>query len=97
MLIPFTDIKGRTYYVNPVYVRVVQTNKKGQTEICMSFSGTGWATANAAIVVELPPEEVAHQLNAAMPLAIDTPLGAIADDDAAHAAANAAVTGATAG
>ena len=97
MLIPFTDIKGRTYYVNPVYVRVVQTNKKGQTEICLSFTGTGWATANASITVEDDPGRVAQQLNNAMPLAIDTPLGAVIDDDAAAAASQAAATTAASG
>ncbi|MEM1423684.1 MAG: hypothetical protein AAGH64_06745 [Planctomycetota bacterium] len=97
MLIPFTDIKGRTFYVNPVYVRVVQTNKKGQTELCLSFTGTGWAVSNAAIVVDQTPDEVAQQLNAAMPLAIDTPLGAIVDDDANQAATQAAATGAVMG
>lgn len=98
MLIPFTDIKGRTYHVNPVYVRVVQTNKKGKTEICLSFIGTGWSVSNAAIVVDEPADRVAERLNSAMPLAIDTPLGAIADDDAqANAATSAAVTGATMG
>ena len=92
MLTPFTDIKGRTFYVNPVYVRVVQTNKKGQTELCFTFTGTSWASSNYTIVVDTPADEVAHQLNAAMPLALDTPVGAIADDDAAAAAATAAAT-----
>ena len=97
MLIPFTDIKGRTFYVNPVYVRVVQTNKKGKTELCFSFTGTSWAAANYTIVVDAPADEVANQLNSAMPLAIDTPLGAIADDDAHQASTQAAATGATMG
>lgn len=96
MLIPFTDIKGRTFYVNPVYVRVVQTNKKGQTELCFSFTGTSWASANYTITVDTPADEVAQQLNTAMPLAIDTPMGAIADDDDT-ASAQTAATGAAMG
>ncbi len=90
MLIPFTDIKGRTYYVNPVYVRVVQTNKKGQTEMCLTYSGSTWASSNVTITVDQPADQVVSELNAAMPLALDLPPSI--QDDEAQAAAQAAAT-----
>lgn len=92
MLIPLTDIKGRTFYVNPVYVRVVQTNKKGQTEVCLTWSGSSWASSNVLITIERSADDVVRELNAAMPLALDLPPGFQDDDDAAAAAATAAAT-----
>ena len=92
MLVTLTDIKGRTYYVNHVYVRVVQTNKKGQTEVCLTFGGTSWASTHTAIVVNDSAESVVAMLNASMPLSFDVAPAIAGDDDAAAAAAAAAAS-----
>lgn len=65
MLVHVTDIKGKHFWVNPVHVKLLQEGKKGLTEIVLTWGG-GWST-NLSIKTERPLDDIAAELNAAMP------------------------------
>lgn len=76
MLIHLTDIKGRHYWVNPVHVKLLQQGRHGVTEVVLTWGG-GFAS-NLSIKVDRPIDEIAAQLNAAMPAAM---LDYVPDDE----------------
>ncbi len=80
MLVRIEDIKGRTFWINPTHVKVIQQDKKGVTELVMSYQ-SGFATS-LVIKVDRPIDEVATAVNAGMPL-IDLGPGSGYDDDGA--------------
>lgn len=87
MLIHLTDIKGKHFWVNPVHVKLLQEGKKGVTEVVLTWGG-GWST-NLSIKVDRPLDEIAHQLNAAMPGLIEY----VPEDDTPSPATGAAAAG----
>lgn len=68
MLVKVIDIKGKEYWLNPVYVKAVTAKPgKGITEIhCSSFGSFGTST----IKVRGSADEVAAALSEAMPGAV---------------------------
>lgn len=65
MLVKLTDIKGRDYWINPMYVKAVAAAKGGGAEVYITF-GTTWSQTQV-IKTEASPEEVAGWISAAMP------------------------------
>lgn len=92
MLVQITDHKGKEYWINPLYVRMVTPKGEDQCEI------QGLATSlGTHIRVKAPAADVAAQISAAMP---DSPAWqAIASTTAAEAqqASNAATISAITG
>ena len=82
MLVGLDDTKGRTHYINAMYVKSVQ----GKGNDC-AVEISGRATK---LKVKMPPEQVVELLNAAMPSSIEAMLAVedqIQQDQAAAAAA----------
>lgn len=92
MLVKVEDIKGKTVYINPMYVKAVAEVKGGLTEISITFGAM--LTTQYSIKTREPAEQVAVRISEALsmvsPLAAFTAAGE--ETDAAHkaAAANAA-------
>lgn len=85
MLVGLTDTKGRTHYINAVYVKSVQA--KGLDSI-VEISGR-----STKLKVKMPAEQLVELLNSAMPSGIEAMLAVedqIQADQAAAAAAAAA-------
>lgn len=85
MLVGLPDTKGRTHYINAMYVKSVQP--KGQ-DSTVEISGR-----STKLRVRMSAEEVVELLNAAMPSSIEAMLAVedqIQTDQAAAAAAAAA-------
>lgn len=87
MLIHLTDIKGKHYWVNPVHVKLLQEGKEGVTEVVLTWGG-GWSS-NLSIKVDRPIDDIAQQLNAAMPGLIEY----VPEDDAPSPGQAAAAAG----
>lgn len=65
MLVKLTDVKGRDYWINPMYVKAVSAAKGGGAEVYITF-GTVWSSTQV-IKTEASPEDVAGWISAAMP------------------------------
>ena len=88
MLICLTDIKGKQYWINPIYVRAVVPKKP---DLCLVYATFGFTSV---IKMQESAEHVAAQISAAMPDAADiTAALAQADEDEQRqqAAATAAI------
>jgi len=62
MLVKITDIKGKDHWINPLYVKSVRSNRKGQTEVHGSVSYMG-----SILKTEEPAEALADRISVAMP------------------------------
>ncbi len=82
MLVKLIDHKGKTRYVNPIYIKSVDAKGDGETEISVS----GWSSK---VRIKKPVDEVALAVNAAMPDAAAY-IAAQEDQKAAEEAAAAA-------
>ncbi|MFB3431783.1 MAG: hypothetical protein ACFHWZ_10355 [Phycisphaerales bacterium] len=88
MLVKITDIKDKDHWINPLYVKCIRSNRKGQTEIIglMTSMGSHIKTSESA-------ESVADRISVAMP---DSPAwqaatgAAVLSDEQQRAAAAAA-------
>ncbi|MCR9218281.1 MAG: hypothetical protein NXI14_13905 [bacterium] len=88
MLVMITDLKDKHHWINPLYVKSIRTNRKGQTEIIGSISYMG-----SMIKTNESAESVADRISVAMP---DSPAwqaatgAAVLSDEQQRAAAAAA-------
>ena len=88
MLVRITDIKDKDHWINPLYVKSIRSNRKGQTEIIGSISQMG-----SMIKTNESAESVADRISVAMP---DSPAwqaatgAAVLSDEQQRAAAAAA-------
>jgi len=65
MLVKLTDIKDKTYFINPLYVKGVAERKPGITEVYVNFGSM--LDPKFLIKVSAPAEEVAAMISSAMP------------------------------
>jgi len=62
MLVKITDLKGKDHWINPLYVKCIRSNKRGETEIIGSIS-----TMGGMLKTEEPAESLADRISVAMP------------------------------
>jgi hypothetical protein len=62
MLVKITDLKGKDHWINPLYVKCIRANKRGETEIIGSIS-----TMGSMLKTEEPAESLADRISVAMP------------------------------
>jgi len=65
MLVKFTDVKGKDVWINPLYVKAIAEGKRGVTEIYITY-GSVWSP-QSVLKVDMPAEEAAMHISAAMP------------------------------
>lgn len=88
MLVKITDLKDKDHWINPLYVKCIRANRKGQTEIIGLMTSMG-----SHIKTNEPIESVADRISVAMP---DSPAwqaatgAAVLSDEQQRAAAAAA-------
>ncbi|MFU8828428.1 MAG: hypothetical protein ACNA8P_03235 [Phycisphaerales bacterium] len=62
MLVKITDLKGKDHWINPLYVKCIRANKRGETEIIGSIS-----TMGSMLKTQEPAESLADRISIAMP------------------------------
>ena len=81
MLVKLINHKGKTYYINPMYVKSLEP--KGETQTAVEVSG--W---NMRMKVDMTPDAVAELLNLGMPMGMEPIIADLQQQrDAAAAAA----------
>lgn len=94
MLVKVEDIKSKTVYINPMYVKAVAEVKGGVTEISISFGAM--LSTQYSIKTREPAEQIAVRISEA--LSMLSPLAAFtaANEEADAAQKSAAATNAAA-
>lgn len=96
MLIKLTNNKGKTFWVNPLFIKGIREHKPGIVDV-MTPVGS-WSGLSGTIRVEGDAQEIADTVSAAMLALSTTSAGAIAaiaddEDQQKQAAAAAAAAG----
>ena len=78
MLVKLTDTKGKEVWINPLYVKAVQSRGDDGAEVFITF-GTTWSQVSS-IKVKASAADVATSISAAMPDAMAY-MGAIATEE----------------
>ncbi len=77
MLVQVSDNKGKMYWINPLYVRMLKEKGKDRTEV-IGVQST-WGTA---LIVDEPMDSLAERISVAMPVSeAVTSLLATQDDE----------------
>lgn len=89
MLVQVSDNKGKMYWINPLYVRMLKEKGKDRTEVVGVHST--WGTA---LVVDEPMDSLAERISVAMPVSEAVTALLATQDDEQRAASSAAGTSA---